>query len=196
MSEKSTKRLSSAARREQLLDNALAIVREEGSDALTLAHVAERSGVTKPIAYGHFNTRTGLLVALYKRMDEVPRATLIDALKRAPAKLADVARIASRAYMSCHNSAGPEWYAVSAALEGAGEMDSPRAELLATYAGIYRDALAPFTDLSKRTLHLRCVAIIGAAEGIAQEMHRKRTSEAAAADTLASLIIAWLGEKN
>ncbi|MHC8285601.1 helix-turn-helix domain-containing protein [Pseudomonas sp. XS1P51] len=33
-----------------------------GTDALTLATLAERAGVTKPVAYEHFRTRSGLLI--------------------------------------------------------------------------------------------------------------------------------------
>jgi AcrR family transcriptional regulator len=46
----SPSRLSKAERRQQLLDTALAIVREEGADRLTLGHLAARAGVSKPIA--------------------------------------------------------------------------------------------------------------------------------------------------
>jgi AcrR family transcriptional regulator len=60
MSVQQPKRLPKEQRREQLLDTALAIVREQGTDAITLSYVAERAGVSKPIAYGHFGTRAGL----------------------------------------------------------------------------------------------------------------------------------------
>src|SRR5262245_12468652 len=64
-----SKRLDKEARRRQLLDTALAIVREEGTQALTLGRLAERAGVTKPIAYEHFGTRSGLLIALFRDYD-------------------------------------------------------------------------------------------------------------------------------
>ena len=195
MSEASSKRLSKPARRTQLLDTALAMVRDEGTDALTLARVAERAGVSKPVAYQHFETRAGLLLALYERMDEEPRARLVEALRKAPPRLRDVARVAGRAYMSCYTSLGPEWYAVSAALAGSEEMEASRRELLDAYAQIYQEALAPYAALPKRALQLRCVGIIGAAEAIAQEMLRGRVSEAAAADTLATMIVASLSSK-
>jgi AcrR family transcriptional regulator len=195
MSEPSNKRMSKAERRAQLLDTALDIVRDEGTDALTLARVAERAGVTKPVAYQHFETRAGLLVALYERMDEEPRARLIAALRETPPRLADMARVAGRAYMSCYTSLGPEWYAVSAALAGSEEMEASRRQLLDAYVHIYREALGPLSALPKRALQLRCVGIIGAAEAIAQEMLRGRVSEAVASETLSSLIVAWLSAR-
>ncbi|WP_146651819.1 TetR/AcrR family transcriptional regulator [Labilithrix luteola] len=195
MTETSARRLPKAERREQLLETALEIVREEGTDALTLGHVAERAGVTKPIAYEHFKTRSGLLVALYERMDELPRAKMVDALERT-SKLPEIARVASQAYIGCYTSLGPEWYAVSAALAGSEEMEATRRACLANYAEIFRAALAPHSKLSKRALYLRCVGIIGAAEGMAQEMLQRRTTEAAAVDALTTLITSWIAQEH
>src|SRR5688572_860783 len=101
------RKLPKAERRDQLLDTALAVVREEGTDALTLAHVAERAGVSKPIAYEHFGTRSGLLIALYERIDDQQVAALLQALERTPRRLEDVARVMSDAYMTCYLTCGP-----------------------------------------------------------------------------------------
>ena len=62
-------RLSRADRRQQLLDVARALIEKEGADAVTLALVAEKAGVSKPMAYDHFETRTGLLLALLEDAD-------------------------------------------------------------------------------------------------------------------------------
>ncbi len=40
----------------------------KGTDALTLGHVAECAGVSKPIAYEHFGTRAGLLDRALQRL--------------------------------------------------------------------------------------------------------------------------------
>ncbi|WP_404799983.1 TetR/AcrR family transcriptional regulator [Actinoalloteichus fjordicus] len=37
---------------------------------MTLRRLAERAGVSRPIAYDHFTTREGLLMALYQQYDE------------------------------------------------------------------------------------------------------------------------------
>ncbi|MGE6758395.1 TetR/AcrR family transcriptional regulator [Corallococcus interemptor] len=192
MSKTPSKKLPKAQRREQLLDIALSIVREEGTDALTLGHVAERAGVSKPIAYEHFKTRSGLLIALYEQVDARQVQALLEALKRTRKRLEDVARVMSAAYMHCYTSAGPEWHAVSAALRGDEEMEAFQRELLDRYVALYREALAPYSDLKKDALHLRCVGIIGAAEAISRDMLRGLVDEAPAAETLASLIVSWL----
>ncbi|WP_437925086.1 TetR family transcriptional regulator [Sorangium sp. So ce291] len=53
-----------------------------GTEALTLGHLAERAGVSKPIAYQHFETRSGHLIALARQIDDRQVAALLDALKR------------------------------------------------------------------------------------------------------------------
>ena len=63
------RRMTREQRTRQLLDVAWALVRGEGTGALTLGRLAEAAGVTKPVAYDHFVTRNGLLAALYDDYD-------------------------------------------------------------------------------------------------------------------------------
>jgi AcrR family transcriptional regulator len=188
------RKLSKAERRDQLLETAQKIVREEGTDALTLGYLAERAGVSKPIAYEHFESRAGLLVALYKEIDDRQVAGLLDALKQTRRRLQDVARVVGKAYVDCYRSIGPEWHAISAALKGDEQMDGFQQSLIDRYVTIYCDAFAPYCKLSREELRLRCRAIIGAGDAIARELTRGRTSESAAAATLASLIVASLSD--
>jgi AcrR family transcriptional regulator len=195
MNDPSPRKLSKAERREQLLETALAIVREQGTDALTLGYLAERAGVSKPIAYEHFKTRSGLLIALYEQIDNRQVASLLLALERTPRRLEEVARVVSTAYMNCFTAVGPEWHAISAALKGDEEMEAFQRELIDSYVALYRDALAPYSKLPEDELRLRCVGIIGAGDAIARDMVRGRVDEAAAAASLASLIVGWLAAK-
>src|SRR5437868_5515773 len=110
-------------RRSQLLQTALTIVREEGTEALTLAYLAERAGVTKPIAYEHFGTRAGLLIALYRDYDDRQTAALRAALSTGGKRIADVATILSTAYVDCSLSMGPEIRAIFDALSASEEME-------------------------------------------------------------------------
>jgi AcrR family transcriptional regulator len=75
------KRLPKDERGRQLLDVAWSIVRSEGTDALTLGYLAERAGVTKPVVYDHFGTRTGLLGVLYGEYDSRQHALMDEALR-------------------------------------------------------------------------------------------------------------------
>jgi len=179
-------------RREQMLETARRIVREEGTDLLTLGYLAERAGVSKPIAYEHFVTRSGLLIALYKHFDDQQAVALREALKRTPKLLKEVAALLGAAYVDCYKSMGPEWHAISAALKGDEEMEAFQQELIDSYVDIYCEVFAPYSELPKKELRLRCVGIIGAAEAITKEMQRGRVAAGAAATAIASLMVGWL----
>ncbi|WP_067722650.1 TetR/AcrR family transcriptional regulator [Nocardia yamanashiensis] len=64
------KRLSPADRREQLLDVARRIVAESGFTEVSIAAVAERGGVTRPVVYDSFGSREELLDELIARETE------------------------------------------------------------------------------------------------------------------------------
>jgi AcrR family transcriptional regulator len=186
------KKMPRAQRREQLMETALGIIRTQGTDALTLGYLAERAGVSKPIAYEHFGTRSGLLIALYQQLDQQQVDDLLAALEQAPKQLASVARLMSEAYMACYRSIGPEWHAISAALKGDEEMETFQKALIDGYVDLYRTALAPYSALSAGDLRLRCVGIIGAAEAISREMTCGCVDEATASAALGSLILQWV----
>jgi AcrR family transcriptional regulator len=188
----STRKLPKAQRRDQLLETALEIVRAEGSDALTLPYLAERAGVSKPIAYDHFGTRSGLLIALYKRLDDLQVTALRQALARSPRRLQDAARVVSQAYLDCASSAGAEWHAVSAALQGDEEMEAVQRELIDSYVALYCEAFAPYTDLPADELRLRCIGILGAAEAVSRAIIRGEATEDRAVASLASMATASL----
>lgn len=187
------KRLAKAERRAQLLETAMAIVRDEGADALTLGHLAERAGVSKPVAYEHFATRAGLLVALCREIDAAQLGALKAAIAGAPRRLDAVAGIIAAAYMDCHLAIGPEWHAITAALTGDEEMDKAGQAMLDGYARLYADTLGPFTRLGAGDLQLRCVGLIGAGEAISRNLIRGRADRAAAIAAFATLITAGLG---
>lgn len=185
------KKMPKAQRREQLMETALGIIRTQGTDALTLGYLAERAGVSKPIAYEHFGTRSGLLIALYQQLDQQQVDDLLAALGQAPKQLASVARLMSEAYMACYRSIGPEWHAISAALKGDEEMERFQKALIDGYVDLYCTALAPYSALAADDLRLRCVGIIGAAEAMSREMTCGCVDEATASAALGSLILQW-----
>lgn len=189
----SSRKLPKQERREQLLDCALAMVREDGTDALTLARVAERAGVTKPVAYDHFGTREALMVELFRRIDDRQTQLLVETLNRTEGRLEAIAAIVASAYMACALTVGAEWSALSAALKGNEATEAVQRELVARYVGIWRDAFAPHAaGLDPAELDLRCIAILGAAEAISLELLRGQVGERQASATLATLIVAMI----
>ncbi|QIG52466.1 TetR/AcrR family transcriptional regulator [Nordella sp. HKS 07] len=190
-------KLSNADRRAQLLETAQAIVREQGTDALTLGALAERAGVSKPIAYRHFETRSGLMIALYKEINERQSIALDDALKNTPARLPDVAQVIARSFMDCVIAVGPEFHAIAAAQKGDAQMNAYQRELIEHYALSFCAVLTPLTSLPKETVRRRAFGIVGAADALSVEMMRGAISKDEAAADLAQLIVSWLSpERN
>ncbi|MFI0931002.1 TetR/AcrR family transcriptional regulator [Streptomyces sp. NPDC021019] len=184
-------RLSKQARREQLLNTAVAIVRAQGTDGLTLVTLAVAAGVSRPIVYDHFGTRPGLLLALYRRLDERHRAAIAQALQEAGPTADEVARLIGTAYFACATDM-PELAAVSAALKGDPEMEAIQREMLDRYTELVAAALSRYSGLPPEALRLRCVGVLGAAEAMAAELNRGRASTDAAVATLTDLIMGSL----
>jgi AcrR family transcriptional regulator len=77
-------RMPRAQRREQLLDVTLALLAEEGFDALSVEAVARRAGVNRVVVYRSFANVQVLLVSLLRREDGRTRKVLDRLLPRSP----------------------------------------------------------------------------------------------------------------
>ena len=102
-----------------------------------------------------------------------------------------IARVLSAAYFACATDM-PEFAAVSAALKGNPEMEAIQHDLLDSYTTEMAAALAPHSGLRAEALRLRCVGALGAAEAIAAELNRGRTTAADAVTALTDLIVGGL----
>jgi AcrR family transcriptional regulator len=60
-------RMSSAERREQLIDVARALFAERGFEGSAIEEIASRAGVSKPIVYEHFGGKEGLYAVVVDR---------------------------------------------------------------------------------------------------------------------------------
>ncbi len=185
-------RLPRDQRRTQLLEAAAEIARIEGADALTLARVAERAGVTKPIAYEHFETRSGLLKALYRHFDARRiEATLADLEQRANS-LDTAVPILAAAYIDCALESGPAFASIAAALTATGTMDEFCQEMREAYVGLFRSALARFSPLPGREGKGVMLGLIGAADGLAQAAVAGHISRKAAVAALTRIMLGVL----
>lgn len=161
------KRLSREDRRRQLTAVAWQMVREEGTDALSLGRLSELAGVTKPVVYDHFETRNGLLVALYEEYDARQTAMLEVVLADCPVDLEARAAVIAAAYVDCVMTQGREIPGVSAALAGSPELEALKRGYEDPFLDRCRQALAPFApggDIGLAGLRL----LVGAAEALSQ----------------------------
>ena len=184
------RRLSKADRRRQLLVTALDVIREEGADNLTLGHLAVRAGVSKPVVYDHFGTRSGLLIELYRWID----TERVEAFRKAMA-VADKDRdetIASLAdaYIRCAADLTGEFYVVGAALAGSPEKADVYTELLDQSVAMFVSVLRPFNRLTGPAATRLCIGLVGAGEGLSAAIVRGKLAEADAIATFKEIISA------
>lgn len=168
---------------------AWAIVREEGTEALTLGYLAERSGVTKPVVYDHFGTRSGLLAVLYQDYDQRQTALMDTALTQSAETLADKATVIASSYIDCVLSQGREISGVIAALTGTPELEKIKRDYEATFVEKCRGLLTPFTKGQTPLPSAGLWAMLGAAEALSCAAGRGEISAKEAKDELYATIV-------
>lgn len=187
-----SKRMAKDRRRQQLMRVALDIVRQEGTEALTLARLAERAGVTKPITYEHFGTRAGLLVALFRDHDERTTQAVRAALATGSTTLENVASILSTAYVDACLSMGPEINAIFDALSASEETQEFKRSWRDFLVSEFRAAFAPFVKLPRRQSTGLLVGILGAAESLSEAAGAGRLPRAEAIGALMRIMVSTL----
>lgn len=184
--------MTSEERHTQLLETAWDIVRAEGTDHLTLGRLAERAGVSKPIAYEHFETRSGLLIAMYQDYDQQQTKAMREALAACNGQIQEVAAILSAAYVDCAVSNGPESGAITAALSATEEMETLLQSCRDSFISECREAFTPFTKLADPELQAILFGFIGAAEALSQMAATGRMSRDEATGALTRMMVGGL----
>lgn len=189
MSSQSTRqRLSRQERYTQLIDVAWQIIREEGTEALTLGHLAELAGITKPVVYDHFATRSGLFAALYREYDLRSTARMDAQISQTEPVLETLAAVIADAYIECVLLSGREMPSVIAALSGTPELEQLRLEYATTFTEKCRTLFAPFCK--GHTLQTSALwAMLGAAEGLSWAVVIGKISAQQAKDELVQGIV-------
>jgi AcrR family transcriptional regulator len=181
-------RLSRQERYVQLVDVAWQIVREEGTGALTLGRLAERAGITKPVVYDHFTSRSGLFAALYREYDLRSTARMDAQISQTEPVLEKLAAVIADAYIECVLLSGREMPTVIAALSGTPELEQLRAEYATTFTEKCRALFSPFSK--DKTLQTPALwAMLGAAEGLSWAVVMGKISAQEAKDQLVQGII-------
>ncbi|WP_347905317.1 TetR/AcrR family transcriptional regulator [Pseudomonas purpurea] len=185
------RRLSREDRQRQLLDVAWRLIREEGTEALTLGRLAEQAGVTKPVVYDHFNTRPGLLAALYQEFDARQTALMDAALETSEPTLPSTAMVIASSYVTCVLLQGNEIPGVIAALASSPELEKIKREYEVIFLNKCRVALSPFTSEGAiAPAGLR--AMLGAAEALSHAAATGEITPGQAQDELFETIVAMV----
>ena len=192
--EPSRRRLSRQDRYRQLIEVAWRIVRESGTDALTLGSLAEQAGIAKPVVYDHFATRNGLLAALYGEFDMQQNALIDAAIENSEPTLAGRASVIAGSYVDCVLAQGRELPGVSAALAGSPELESLKRESEAAFLQKCRALLAPFApgkDIGVAGLR----AMLGAAEALSYAAAMDEISASQAKEELLETILGMVSRQ-
>jgi AcrR family transcriptional regulator len=185
------RRLSREDRQRQLLDVAWRLVRNEGTEALTLGRLAEQAGVTKPVVYDHFISRPGLLSALYREFDTRQTALMDVALQTSEPTLLSTATVIASSYIDCVMLQGTEIPGVIAALASSPELGMIKRKYEEVFLNKCRLAFLPFAgkgDISSASLR----AMLGAAEALSHAAANGEITPKQAMDELLEIIVAMV----
>lgn len=159
------RRLSREDRRRQLIDVAWQVIREEGTEALTLPRLAEQAKVAKPVVYDHFATRPALLAALYQEFDTHQTALMDAAFQASEPTLPSRAMVIASSYVDCVLEQGREIPGVISALAGSPELAKVKRDYEAIFMEKCRTLLAPFAPAGT-VASSGLLAMLGAAEAL------------------------------
>lgn len=191
----SRRRLPREARTRQLLETSWTLIRDEGTDALTLGRLAEAAGITKPVVYDHFGTRNGLLAALYEDYDIRQTALFDAAVAAAKPTVLDKARVIASAYVDCVLAQGREIQGVLAALSGSPELAAVKRQYQEAFIKKCAGIFAPFAGpegVSTASLW----AMLGAADALSDAAVVGDITEAQAKEELRLTILGMVQRSN
>ncbi|KAB0681521.1 TetR/AcrR family transcriptional regulator [Aureimonas leprariae] len=174
-----------------MLATALAIVRDEGADRLTLGQLAVRAKISKPVVYDHFQTRSALLIALYEWIDAERIRAFRDAMAVGERTREETIGLLASAYLRCASDMTGEFHVVGAALAGS-DQKAIYQTLLDRSVEMFVAVLEPFDTFPDRELERRCIGLVGSGEALSAAMVRGLLGDADAITVYASLIAGGL----
>ncbi len=188
-------RLSHEERHRQLLQIARRMIGEEGTEELTLARLAERAGVSKPVAYDHFRRRIDLLLELYRWIDTEKVDAFRERMESSQLGSRETIEKLALAYIECASDVTGEFHAVGAALAGTPERASVFADLLENSVRMFIAVLGPHVALAPSELERRCRAFVASGECLAADVVIGRSTCTDATATFADIIAGGTGLK-
>jgi AcrR family transcriptional regulator len=171
------------------------IIREKGTDAMTLGHLATQAGVSKPVVYDHFGTRNGLLAALYREFDARQTSVMDAAIEASRSTLADKASVIASSYVDCVLRQGREIPHVLAALAGSPELEATKQAYLSTFMEKCRVILTPYSK-GRPITSAGLWAMLGAAEALSRAAAIEDITPEEAKDELSRAIVATIARRH
>ncbi|MFL6240345.1 MAG: TetR/AcrR family transcriptional regulator [Actinomycetes bacterium] len=189
------RRLARADRARVVLEAAEEIFAERGLARASMAEIAARAGVTKPVLYDHFGSKDGLLAEVIRRAGEELRAALQTAVAAADSPADALAR-GLRTYFEFIEKHALSW--TTLLTEGGGSpagteaLESVRREQAAYIAALIAEQLLPER---RDAAAIYAQAVIGACERLAMLRAAHVDPAELDAETVAARLmdLFWLG---
>jgi AcrR family transcriptional regulator len=164
----SSPRLTATARREQVLDVALAVFGRNGYHHTSMNDVAEAAGVTKPVLYQHFDSKRDLYLAL---IDEVGNR-LLTAISRATADARDGKEATELGYRAYFRWVASDHDSFMLLFGGGVRQDDEFRDAIRRITSTAADAVAPLIAVDIKAEHRRTLAhaLVGLAEGASRRL--------------------------
>ena len=167
-SSSSTPRLTATARREQLLDVALAVFARNGYHDTSMNDIADAAGVTKPVLYQHFDSKRELYQAL---LDEVG-SRLLTAIVTAAGSARDGREQTERGFQAYFRWVAEDHDAFMLLYGGGTRRDDEFANAVRRVTAGAAEAIAPLIAVDIDAEHRLTLAhaLVGLAEGASRRL--------------------------
>jgi AcrR family transcriptional regulator len=165
----STPRLTATARREQLLDVALAVFARHGYHDTSMNDIADAAGVTKPVLYQHFDSKRELYQAL---LDQVG-TRLLTGIVTAAAEAEDGREQTERGFQAYFRWVAEDHDAFMLLYGGGGgRRDDEFAQAVRRVTAGAAEAIAPLIAVDVDAEHRMTLAhaLVGLAEGASRRL--------------------------
>lgn len=161
-------RMHKDERREQLLSVAISILREDGAEGLTLAMVAKKAGVTKPIAYNHFSSKQKLLKEIYQGIDQRLIASIQAARSDHNLSLEETISILCESYINCMRTNGEIYDITLSALKCFPENAGLQEEVLNFFVNAYSEIFQLPIDDASPINKMKLLSVYGIIESVGE----------------------------
>jgi AcrR family transcriptional regulator len=158
--------MRASERREQILDVAAAIVREQGVHSVTMERVAAEADVSKPVVYAHFANTVELVGALLRREELALDAAVAEEVANATT-IEETIRACGRPWFDAFTQSDSLYRRLVLEQAAKPELQSDRAQRRFLVVEFLADLLHDRAAVSRRDARIAAAVLIGGFESAA-----------------------------
>ncbi len=161
-------RLTADARREQILDVAIDVFGRSGYYGASMNDIAEAAGVTKPVLYQHFDSKSDLYRALLEAVGD----RMLAAIAKATSDAADGKEQTERGFLAYFRWVSARHDEFMLLFGGSARHDGEFSAQIRRITDEAAEAIAPLIAVDIDTEHRRTLAhaLVGLAEGASRRL--------------------------